>query len=39
MEILDAERHANDVTIGDTVVRFIHGGPQGRPELFGESFG
>ena len=39
VEILDAERHANDVTIGDTVVRFIHGGPQGRPELFGESFG
>ena len=38
-EILDTERRANDVTIGDTVVRFIHGGPQGRPELFGESFG
>ena len=32
-EILDAERRANDVTIGDTVVRFVRGGPQGRPEL------
>ena len=37
-EILDAERHENDVTIGDTVVRFVRGGPQGRPELFGELF-
>ena len=37
-DILDAERHANDVTIGDTVVRFVRGGPQGRPELFGELF-
>ncbi len=37
-EILDAERDANDVTIGDTVVRFVRGGPQGRPELFGELF-
>ncbi len=38
-EILDVERNANDVTIGDTVVRFVRGGPQGRPELFGELFG
>ena len=37
-EILDAERRANDVTIGDTVVRFVRGGPQGRPELLGELF-
>ena len=37
-EILDAERHANDVVVGDTVVRFVRGGPQGRPELFGELF-
>ena len=37
-EILDAERLANDVTIGDTVVRFVGGGPQGRPELYGELF-
>ncbi len=37
-EILDTERHANDVVVGDTVVRFVRGGPQGRPELFGELF-
>ena len=37
-EILDAERNANDVVVGDTVVRFVRGGPQGRPELFGELF-
>lgn len=37
-EILDAERHGNDVTIGETVVRFVRGGPQGRPELYGELF-
>jgi hypothetical protein len=29
-------RSANDVVGGDTVVRFVRGGPQGRPELFGE---
>jgi len=37
-EVIDAERHANEVTIGDTVVSFVRGGPQGRPELFGELF-
>src|SRR5580765_1616987 len=37
-EILDAERDGNDVVIGDTVVRFVRGGPQGRPELLGELF-
>jgi hypothetical protein len=37
-EILGTERRANDVTIGGTVVRFVRGGPQGRPELHGELF-
>jgi hypothetical protein len=37
-QILDAERRGNDVTVGDAVVRFVRGGPQGRPELFGELF-
>jgi hypothetical protein len=37
-EILDLERRGNDVTVGETVVRFVRGGPQGRPELFGELF-
>jgi hypothetical protein len=37
-QILDAERDANDVVVGETVVRFVRGGPHGRPELFGELF-
>jgi hypothetical protein len=37
-KILDAERDGADVEVGDTVVRFVRGGPQGRPELFGELF-
>ena len=37
-EILETERHGNDVVVGDTAVRFVRGGPQGRPELFGELF-
>ncbi len=37
-EILFAERRENEVVVGDTVVRFLRGGPQGRPELFGELF-
>jgi hypothetical protein len=36
--ILDAERDGAEVEVGDTVVRFVRGGPQGRPELFGELF-
>jgi hypothetical protein len=38
-EILDAEQRDSEVLVGDTVVRFVRGGPQGRPELFGELFG
>jgi hypothetical protein len=37
-EILDAERDGASVEVGETVVRFVSGGPQGRPELFGELF-
>jgi hypothetical protein len=37
-DILQAARHGSDVEVGDTVVRFVRGGPQGRPELFGELF-
>jgi catechol 2,3-dioxygenase-like lactoylglutathione lyase family enzyme len=37
-EILSLERSGNDVEVGDTVVRFVRGGPQGRPELFAELF-
>jgi hypothetical protein len=37
-QILDAERDGASVQVGETVVRFVRGGPQGRPELFGELF-
>jgi hypothetical protein len=37
-QVLDVERDGSDVEVGDTVVRFVRGGPQGRPELFGELF-
>jgi hypothetical protein len=37
-EILELDRDGADVEVGETVVRFIRGGPQGRPELFGELF-
>jgi hypothetical protein len=33
---LDADR--GSVVVGETVVRFLPGGPQGRPELHGELF-
>ena len=37
-QILDAERDGDSVEVGETVVRFVRDGPQGRPELFGELF-
>lgn len=37
-DILGLEAHENAVDIGGTVVRFIAGGPEGRPELFAERF-
>jgi hypothetical protein len=37
--ILDLEADADGgVHVGETLVRFVHGGPQGRPELHGELF-
>ena len=36
--ILDLEWDGSDVEVGHTVVCFVRGGPQGRPELFGELF-
>ena len=35
-EILDLDRTASEVSVGDTVVRFLPGGPEGRPELVAE---
>jgi catechol 2,3-dioxygenase-like lactoylglutathione lyase family enzyme len=37
-EVLDCERIGADVEIGETLVRFVPGGPQGRPELHAELF-
>jgi hypothetical protein len=37
-ELLDLEREDGAVLVGETVVRFVPGGPQGRPELFAEQF-
>jgi hypothetical protein len=37
-QILDVERDGASVEVGETIVRFVRGGPQGRPELFGELF-
>jgi hypothetical protein len=36
--ILGIERVGADVEVGNTLVRFVPGGPQGRPELHGELF-
>jgi catechol 2,3-dioxygenase-like lactoylglutathione lyase family enzyme len=37
-EVLGCEQIDADVEVGDTLVRFVPGGPQGRPELHGELF-
>ena len=37
-EVLECERIGADVEVGDTLVRFVPGGPQGRPELNAELF-
>jgi hypothetical protein len=37
-ELLELEREDGAVLLGETVVRFVPGGPQGRPELFAEQF-
>ena len=35
-ELLGAERDGTSVQVGESVVRFLPGGPQGRPELHAE---
>jgi hypothetical protein len=37
-DLLGLEVDRGTVEIGDTIVRFLPGGPQGRPELYGELF-
>ena len=36
VELLETERDGNDVRVGDALVRFLPGGPQGRPQLHAE---
>ncbi len=36
--VLGCTRTGTDVTVGDAVVRFLGGGPHGRPELHAEGF-
>jgi hypothetical protein len=38
-DVLGLELVDNAVLVGDTVVTFLAGGPEGRPELYGERFG
>jgi uncharacterized protein YeaO (DUF488 family) len=35
-DLLQAERDGDSVVVGDSVVTFLPGGPQGRPQLHGE---
>ena len=37
-QVLDCNRIDSEVEVGDTLVRFTPGGPQGRPELEAEMF-
>jgi hypothetical protein len=37
-DVLDCTRIGADVEVGETLVRFVPGGPQGRPELHAELF-
>jgi hypothetical protein len=37
-DILGLSALDDAVVVGDTVVRFLPGGPEGRPELYGERF-
>jgi catechol 2,3-dioxygenase-like lactoylglutathione lyase family enzyme len=37
-DILGLQMSENAVEVGETVVRFLPGGPEGRPELYGERF-
>jgi hypothetical protein len=37
-ELLEAPYTEDTVTVGETLLRFIEGGPQGRPQLYAELF-
>jgi hypothetical protein len=35
-ELLETERDGTSVRVGEAIVRFLPGGPQGRPQLHAE---
>jgi hypothetical protein len=37
-DVLGLELDDGSVDVGGTIVRFLPGGPEGRPELYGERF-
>lgn len=37
-QLLDVPAIGSEIEVGATLVRFVPGGPQGRPELYGERF-
>ena len=37
-DLLGLDMHDNAVDVGGSLVRFVEGGPEGRPELYGERF-
>jgi len=38
VRLLDVDGYDGEVELGDSTVRFLPGGPRGRPELYGELF-
>jgi hypothetical protein len=38
-DLLELEVAGGDVQVGETLIRFLPGGPEGRPELVAERFG
>ena len=38
IRLLEANGKEGEVELGETTVRFVEGGPRGRPELYGEVF-
>jgi hypothetical protein len=37
-DVLGLRLLGNSVELGETIVRFLPGGPEGRPELYAERF-
>jgi catechol 2,3-dioxygenase-like lactoylglutathione lyase family enzyme len=38
VRLLEVEAEDGEVELGDSLLRFLEGGPRGRPELYGELF-